>query len=460
MKDASDFEDISNLFRELDVDNDGALSISELEKACSRMGMSTCTMALSEFRKAWKGKSALTLSEFEQVVESYESVARLEFKRQKQLARFRSENSRTGLNHDMYFDRDDVRDMFRNKFVNDEKELEKFVDLVFERVDMNRDDKISFAEFVLWAVMKRSTDLETLYDDYRSDLDIGEDVTPPSRGKRANHNLGFLAAGAFAGVISRTATAPLERLKLLLQTSSQRDVPLMSRITNILSKEGVRSFWRGNLANCLKVAPAKALKFASYEQVKNVVCKNPKRATVVENFFAAGSVSLVTGIGVFPLDTLKTRLSVMSTKQTVSQAALDLYKIHGVRGFFFGVVPSMMSSVPFSGMNMAVFMKGKQVYKDRYMYNELQPLPAHACVIMSVVSTLSAQLVAYPLYCIKANLQAGEGNRNLIGEIRRVVSQKGFLGLYSGLSMNFIKALPAVAVTFTVYEQAKSMMGL
>ena len=210
----------------------------------------------------------------------------------------------------------------------------------------------------------------------------------------------------------------------------------------------------------MKVAPAKGLKFASYEKVKKMICKNEKHATVTENFVAAGSVSLVTGVGVFPLDTLKTRLSVMNTKSTVTQAALDLYKVHGVRGFFFGVIPSMMSSVPFSGVNMAVFMEGKEIYKDYFNYADIEPLPAHACVLMSVVSTLSAQLIAYPLYCIKANLQAGEGKKSLTGEIRRVVQNKGFFGLYSGLSMNFIKALPAVAVTFTVYEQAKSMMGL
>ena len=68
--------------------------------------------------------------------------------------------------------------------------------------------------------MKRSTDLETLYEEYRSDLDIGEDVTPPSRGPRKAHNLGFLSQAPSQDASLRTATAPLERLKLLLQTSS------------------------------------------------------------------------------------------------------------------------------------------------------------------------------------------------------------------------------------------------
>ena len=208
----------------------------------------------------------------------------------------------------------------------------------------------------------------------------------------------------------------------------------------------------------MKVAPAKGLKFASYEQVKKMICKNPKRATAMENFVAAGSVSLVTGVGVFPLDTLKTRLSVMNTKSTVTQAAVDLYKVHG-NGFLFRCDALYDVERSVLGVNMA-FHERKTDLQRSVQLRRYRTSSSLARILMSVVSTPSAQLVAYPLYCIKANLQAGEGKKSLTGEIRRVVQNKGFSGLYSGLSMNFIKALPAVAVTFTVYEQAKSMMGL
>ena len=52
-------QDISNLFKELDADNDGSLSIAELEQACSRMGMSTCSLALEQFRKVWVERSGV-----------------------------------------------------------------------------------------------------------------------------------------------------------------------------------------------------------------------------------------------------------------------------------------------------------------------------------------------------------------------------------------------------------------
>ena len=64
------------------------------------------------------------LPEFKAVVESYEA-ARLEFKRQKKIAHFKSERNGEMLDHDMYFHREDLLNMFRDKFANDETELEK-----------------------------------------------------------------------------------------------------------------------------------------------------------------------------------------------------------------------------------------------------------------------------------------------------------------------------------------------
>ena len=58
-----------------------------------------------------------------------------------------------------------------------------------------------------------------------------------------------------------------------------------------------------------------------------------------------------------------------------------------------------------TGINLSTFMWGKQMYKE---YTNLPPVsapPIYVLLSLSVMSTLSAQVVAYPLYSVKVNLQ-------------------------------------------------------
>jgi len=48
-------------------------------------------------------------------------------------------------------------------------------------------------------------------------LDLGENIIVPDEGKRLESPLILLTAGGVAGAFSRTATAPLDRIKLLFQ---------------------------------------------------------------------------------------------------------------------------------------------------------------------------------------------------------------------------------------------------
>lgn len=82
-----------------------------------------------------------------------------------------------------------------------------------------------------------------------------------------------LAAGAIAGAVSRTCTAPLDRLKVFLQVQTNR-VRISDSFNYLLREGGMRSFWRGNGINVLKIAPESAIKFAAYEQVKRLIRQN------------------------------------------------------------------------------------------------------------------------------------------------------------------------------------------
>jgi hypothetical protein len=66
----------------------------------------------------------------------------------------------------------------------------------------------------------------------------------------------LLVAGAMAAVVSRTAMAPLERVKmdLLLKTSTRS---AMQTALYVYEREGIAGFWKGNGLNLLRTAPFK-----------------------------------------------------------------------------------------------------------------------------------------------------------------------------------------------------------
>lgn len=65
-------------------------------------------------------------------------------------------------------------------------------------------------------------------------------------------------AGALASVISRTACAPLDRIKMLNQTGSSTGGPLAT-LHAVVKAEGWQGLWRGNLVNCQRVIPSKGV---------------------------------------------------------------------------------------------------------------------------------------------------------------------------------------------------------
>ena len=67
--------------------------------------------------------------------------------------------------------------------------------------------------------------------------------------------------GGISATISKTAVAPIERIKLLLQvqaTSTQITDPYKGIIdcaTRVYKDQGITAFWRGNTANIIRYFP-------------------------------------------------------------------------------------------------------------------------------------------------------------------------------------------------------------
>lgn len=128
------------------------------------------------------------------------------------------------------------------------------------------------------------------------------------------------AAGGISAAISKTAVAPIERVKLLLQvqhiskqiTADQRYKGMVDCFVRIPKEQGFASFWRGNLANVIRYFPTQALNFAFKDKYKQLFLNNVDKNTQFGRYFlgnlasggAAGATSLCF---VYPLDFARTR---------------------------------------------------------------------------------------------------------------------------------------------------------
>ena len=100
-------------------------------------------------------------------------------------------------------------------------------------------------------------------------------ISPTSEGRSSfSAFVVNLFAGGVSGIAAKTAAAPLDRIKLLMQTQKiNRAItkPYTSSwncAVRVYAEEGLSSFWRGNLANVYRYFPSQALNFAFKDQFK------------------------------------------------------------------------------------------------------------------------------------------------------------------------------------------------
>lgn len=308
-------------------------------------------------------------------------------------------------------------------------------------------------------------------------LDIGEDLNVPDDFTQSEMQSGMwwrhLAAGGFAGAVSRTCTAPLDRLKVFLQVQSTKQ-RISDCLQYMLKEGGVQSLWRGNFINVLKIAPESAIKFAAYEQVKRLIRGNDKRQlSIYERFVAGACAGGVSQTAIYPLEVLKTRLALRKTGQysSILDAATKIYRREGLRSFYRGYIPNMLGIIPYAGIDLAVY----ETLKKKYLSHHETEQPSFWLLLAcgSASSTLG-QVCSYPLALVRTRLQAqavtiGTQNPadgiaavepNMTNVFKRILQTEGPLGLYRGITPNFIKVLPAVSISYVVYEYSSRALGV
>uniref|UniRef100_A0A8C9VBQ6 Solute carrier family 25 member 23a n=1 Tax=Scleropages formosus TaxID=113540 RepID=A0A8C9VBQ6_SCLFO len=305
-------------------------------------------------------------------------------------------------------------------------------------------------------------------------LDIGEHLTVPDEFSEQERKSGFvwrqLMAGAMAGSVSRTGTAPLDRLKVFLQVhgSASGKVSVLKGLREMVREGGLTALWRGNGINVLKIAPETAIKFLAYEQIKWLIRGNKDGGALrVQERFIAGSLAGATAQTViYPMEVLKTRLTLRKTGQYKGMAdcAKQIFHKEGLRAFYKGYMPNVLGILPYAGIDLAIYETLKNAWLQRNSGSTADP-GVLVLVGCGTVSSTCGQLASYPLALIRTRMQAqasesGAPQLSMLGHFKNIVSQEGVGGLYRGIAPNFLKVIPAVSISYVVYERMRRFLGV
>ncbi|KQK17759.1 hypothetical protein BRADI_1g36572v3 [Brachypodium distachyon] len=351
----------------------------------------------------------------------------------------------------------------------DDEELARFV----EHVDKDNNGIITFEEWRDFLMLyPNEATIENIYHHWERVclVDIGEQAAIPEGLSKHVSASKYLIAGGIAGAASRTATAPLDRLKVIMQVQTTRTT-VAHAVKDIFIRGGLLGFFRGNGLNVVKVAPESAIRFYAYETLKEYIMnskgENKSAVGASERLVAGGLAGAVAQTAIYPIDLVKTRLQTFSCVggkvPSLGTLSRDIWMHEGPRAFYRGLVPSLLGIVPYAGIDLAVYETLKDASRT-YILKDSDPGPLVQLGCGTVSGALGATCV-YPLQVIRTRLQAQRANsesayRGMSDVFWRTLQHEGISGFYKGILPNLLKVVPAASITYLVYEAMKKNLSL
>ncbi|KAL6051686.1 hypothetical protein QOT17_019044 [Balamuthia mandrillaris] len=280
-----------------------------------------------------------------------------------------------------------------------------------------------------------------------------------------------LVAGGIAGAISRSSVAPLERLKIIFQTQPHppKYTGVLQAMKLIYAEEGLLGFFKGNGTNVIRIVPASAIQFFSYEQYKRLIFGNQDLGPL-QRLLAGGMTGITALVATYPLELVRARLSIQAGRTRNELAYKGMWhglnviaKKEGFLALYKGMWPSLVGVVPYVGIDFAAYETFKD-YVPRQPDGTVKRIHTLACG--GLAGTI-AQTVAYPLDLIRRRMQVQGFNQNygveyngMTDAFLKIYRTEGLLGFYRGLWPNYLKVVPALSISFLAFEEMKQVFSL
>ncbi|PWN20852.1 putative ADP, ATP carrier protein [Microstroma glucosiphilum] len=284
--------------------------------------------------------------------------------------------------------------------------------------------------------------------------------------------------GGISAAVSKTAAAPIERVKLLVQ--NQDEMIKQGRLATpykgigdcfarTYQQEGLTSLWRGNTANVIRYFPTQALNFAFKDFFKSlfkVPKSDPYWKQLSANLASGGGAGASSLLFVYSLDYARTRLA--NDAKSASKGGgerqfnglVDVYRktlaTDGIAGLYRGFVPSVIGIVVYRGLYFGMYDSLKPVLLTGALSNNFL-----ASFALGWGVTTGAGLASYPLDTIRRRMMMTSGTKTHYNGIldagRQIVAAEGVKSLFKGAGANVLRGIAGAGV-LSGYDKLQELM--
>lgn len=317
-------------------------------------------------------------------------------------------------------------------------------------------------------------------------------------------------AGAMASIFSRTITAPIERVKLMLQLE-RSSLIMNSSPSSYKSNEvrnsrnqrsawkvchqiyttegGFRAFWRGNGPNVFRQAGASALNFMFMDRYKTMILPVmnatlivPSNRThearkrgqkIVSSFLSGGLAGGTTTTFLYPFEFMRTRLALdVGSSRMYPRGMRDVFfkisKTDGIRGMYQGYSIALSGVVIYRALHLGGYdaCKTELLHRrgnisdsrsDNDCNNESIITIGERFAIAQIVS-ITAGTICYPIDSVRRRLMMQAGRpvdirpyANAADAFKKILATEGVKGFYLGLGPNIVRSI-AGALSLVSYD--------
>jgi solute carrier family 25 thiamine pyrophosphate transporter 19 len=337
----------------------------------------------------------------------------------------------------------------------------------------------------------------TTQSDQNKSLNVGSGNSSSLGSESSISSFESVICGGTAGLLSRFVIAPLDVVKIRFQlqfdlkrnstkfastTPAATHFRIYNQMVSIFKKEGVTALWKGNIPAEIMYVLYGATQFTTYRVVSNAVKSvHPTIPDPTLSFISGAASGLMATTITYPFDLLRTRFACQGAAgservyRSLPYAISHIYKNEGLTGYFRGLIPALISVIPYMGLMFTSYNQVRRLLEyiaptqsgPHATFTDIHPLLISHEAIAGFTAGVISKSAVFPFDLLRKRLQVQGPTRSryMAGTIPLypqnpftcalyILKREGISGFYRGFFVSMLKSAPASAMTMWTFENS------